>query len=165
MIFNNLYRICEDHYGSLNSETGYKSPASEFILVFSFALVPILIGTVLGYFVTIWSGFIAASAPVLSVLTGFSINTLVLLMGYSEENPHPYEQNTIKKTKEFTLYSILIGILVIIVLVFGFILSRIEVTSPSEINFLISAFVYSIMAHYFITLLVIAHRLYNLVHP
>lgn len=164
MIFGNLRSIVTDHYSSLGEETGLRTPFDYILLVILFVVLPTGIGFVLANYVVLWSGFISASAPVLSVLTGFSINTIILLMRYDNDGAHPYEERTVRKTKEFTLYSILAGVLLIICLVFGFILSRISGAAGPDIAFVVSGIVYSLMAHYFLTLLVITHRLWSLIH-
>ncbi|ERH08366.1 MAG: hypothetical protein J07HX64_00106 [halophilic archaeon J07HX64] len=127
-----------------------------------FILIPTGVGFALGNHVVLWLGFITASAPVFSVLTGFSINIIVLLMWYRSNGSHPYGDRTVKK--EFTLYSILLGVVLIICLVFGLILSRIDGTIGAEIAFVAGGTVYSLMAHYFLTLLIVTHRLWSLVH-
>lgn len=164
MIFGNIGSIITDHYSSLGQETGLKTPFDYIFLVSIFGILPAAIGFGLANYVLLWSGFIAAAAPVLSVLTGFSINTIILLMRYDRDGAHPYEERTVRKTKEFTLYSILAGVVLIVCLVFGFILSRIDGTIGSEIAFIVSGIVYTLLAHYFLTLLVITHRLWSLIH-
>jgi hypothetical protein len=156
--------IITDHYSSLGEETNLKTPVDYVVLFIIFATVPVGIGFILARYVVLWAGFIAATAPVLSVLTGFSINTIILLMRYDNHGAHPYEERTVRKTKEFTLYSILVGVILIICLVFGFILSRVDGRVGTEIAFVVSGIVYALIAHYFLTLLVITHRLWSLIH-
>lgn len=163
MIFGNLTSIVNDHYSSLGEETGWRHPFDKFLLVVIFGVLPLVVGFPLGFRVPVWSEFIAASASVLSVLTGFSINTIILLMRYNGENNHPYEQRTVQKTKEFTLYSILLGVVIIIALVFGFILTKFGSLGGLTVAKLISGGIYSLIAHYFLTLLVITHRLWTLI--
>jgi uncharacterized integral membrane protein len=164
MIFGNLKSIVGDHYSSLGDETGFKYPFDYIALVLLFFVLPLSVGFILAFYVPIWSGFISASAPVLSVLTGFSINTIILLMRYEPEGDHFYEERTVQKTKEFTLYTILIGVIIIISLVFGFILTQINTENPVSLTLLVTGVVYSLIAHYFLTLLVITHRLWSLIH-
>jgi hypothetical protein len=164
MIFSNLWRIITDHYTSLSDETGLGNPYDTTVLVFVFAIFPLVLGFGLATQVPLWSDFIAAAAPVLSVLTGFSINTIILLMRYNGEDGHPYEQRTVRKTKEFTLYSILLGVIIIIALVFGFILTRFSQIMGVSVTILVSGLVYGLIGHYFLTLLVITHRLWSLIH-
>jgi len=133
-------------------------------LTLFFVAFPAVVGFTLANYVVLWSGFITASASVLSVLTGFSINTIILLMRYDKDGSHPYEQRTVRKTKEFTLYAILAGVVLIICLFFGIAISRIGGTAGSGLAFVVSGTVYTLMAHYFLTLLVITHRLWSLIH-
>lgn len=161
MIFKNITKIVKNHYTSLAEETGYKPKPAGAILIIIFFLLPAILGVVLGSEVFIWEGFISASAPVLSVLTGFSINTLVLLMRFDSKNSHQYDQSTVEKTKEFTLYSILVGVIIIIFLVFGFIITRINLEAGKLVLIAVSSITYALIAHYFLTLLVITHRLYS----
>ncbi len=161
MIFQNITKIVRNHYTSLSEETGFKPRPAGFILSIVFFAIPIAVGSVLGSFVILWEGFISAAAPVLSVLTGFSINTLVLLMRFDTENSHQYDQATVEKTKEFTLYSILVGVLIIIFLVFGFVITRVGLDAGGVLIIGVSAATYALIAHYFLTLLVITHRLYS----
>lgn len=164
MIFGNIGSIISDHYSSLGQETGLKNPLDSIALAGIFAVFPAIVGFALANYVVLWSGFITASASVLSVLTGFSINTIILLMRYDKDGSHPYEQRTVRKTKEFTLYAILAGVVLIICLVFGIVVSRIGGTAGSGLAFIVSGIVYSLMAHYFLTLLVITHRFWSLIH-
>lgn len=164
MIFGNLKSIVGDHYSSLGDETGYKHPFDYIVLGVLFFALPLSVGFVLAYYVPIWPGFISASAPVLSVLTGFSINTIILLMRYEPEGNHFYEERTVQKTKEFTLYTILVGVIIIIALVFGFILTQVDTGTPFSFTLFVTGVVYSLIAHYFLTLLVITHRLWSLIH-
>lgn len=164
MIFGNLRRIVSDHYSSLGEETGLSDPYDTLILAFIFGIIPLGLGFYLAIRVPLWSDFIAAAAPVLSVLTGFSINTIILLMRYNDEDGHPYEQRTVRKTKEFTLYSILLGVVIITALVFGFILTQFGQLNGISTSIVVSGLVYSLIGHYFLTLLVITHRLWSLIH-
>jgi len=164
MIFGNIGSIVSDHYSSLGQETGLKNPFDYIFLAVVFVGFPAVVGFTLANYVVLWSGFITASASVLSVLTGFSINTIILLMRYDKDGSHPYEQRTVRKTKEFTLYAILAGVVLIICLVFGIVVSRIGGTAGSGLAFVVSGIVYTLMAHYFLTLLVITHRLWSLIH-
>lgn len=164
MIFGNIGSIISDHYSSLGQETGLNNPFDYIFLAVVFVAFPAIVGFVLANYVVLWSGFITASASVLSVLTGFSINTIILLMRYDKDGSHPYEQKTVRKTKEFTLYAILSGVILIICLVFGIVVSRIGGAAGSGLAFVVSGIVYSLMAHYFLTLLVITHRLWSLIH-
>jgi hypothetical protein len=164
MIFGNIGSIISDHYSSLGQETGLKNPFDYVFLAVVFVAFPAVVGFALANYVVVWSGFITASASVLSVLTGFSINTIILLMRYDKDGSHPYDQKTVRKTKEFTLYAILAGVVLIICLVFGIVVSRIGGAAGSGLAFVVSGIVYSLMAHYFLTLLVITHRLWSLIH-
>jgi predicted Na+-dependent transporter len=164
MIFGNLSSIVADHYSSLSDETALKKPVDQIFLAIVFVLLPLALGFALAQYVPIWSGFISSSAPVLSVLTGFSINTIILLMRYDSDTGHPYEQKTVQKSKEFTLYSILIGVVIIITLVFGYILTQIGTNVSSTLTFFVTGIIYSLIGHYFLTLLVITHRLWALIH-
>ena len=164
MIFGNIGSIISDHYSALSQETGLKKPLDYLVLAIIFVAFPGIVGFGLANYVVLWSGFITASASVLSVLTGFSINTIILLMRYDKDGSHPYEQRTVKKTKEFTLYAILSGVILIICLVFGIVVSRIGGAAGSGLSFVVSGIVYSLMAHYFLTLLVITHRFWSLIH-
>lgn len=161
MLFKNISKIIGNHYESLAEETGYNKKPALFVILFIFFILPLSLGSILGYHATIWGGFISSSAPVLSVLTGFSINTLVLLMRYDKKNSHQYDQATVEKTKEFTLYSILVGVLIITFLVFGFITTRIDTSYGEVLATGVSVITYSLIAHYFLTLFVITHRLYS----
>lgn len=164
MIFGNLTRIVSDHYVSLGQETGLSSPYSYLFLLFIFWLLPLGFGFLLAKYVTLWIGFITASATVLSVLTGFAVNTIVLLMRYDKDGSHPYEQNTVRKTKEFTLYTLLLGVVLLMSMVVGVLISQIDGATISEIVFITSGLIYTMLIHYFLTLLVITHRFRGLIH-
>lgn len=170
MIFSNLGKIVEDHYRALEEESGYKPFFSRSIILFVFVIIPATIGSIFALYETLWPNFVIASATVFGVLTGFSINTLVLLLRYNDDEGYPLEKRTVQKTREFTLYTILIGIVILMVLLFGYLLIQISIEEISignfvlDIEFLISVFAYGLILHYFLTILTITHRLRTLIH-
>ena len=164
MIFKNLREIVRDHYTSLATETNYTSPYSYLIIAILFVLIPTVMGFFLAKYVTVWTGFVTVSATVLSVLTGFTVNTIVLLMRYNKDGSHPYEKKKVKQTKEFTLYTLLLGVVLLASMTVGMILSQVDNTIPSEVELVTSGIIYSLLIHYFLTLLMITHRFWGLVH-
>ena len=111
--------------------------------------------------------------PILSVvgvLTGFSINALVLITGHDNNESYEIKKRVVEQTQDFTLYSILSGILLIVVITFGYVATNMSYPAwfPWKVSIpvvkIASVFVYTALMHYFLILLVISHRLYTLVH-
>ncbi|GAA0648858.1 hypothetical protein [Salarchaeum japonicum] len=171
MFATNLWKIVRRNYGSLVEETGVGSPASEISVAAFFGAVPILLGSWFGYAIPIWTGFIGSLVPVVGVLTGFSINSIVLLSGQSDEDSYEQRKAAIRQTKDFSLYSILVGIVLLSALTVGFLLAKANpgaqivifdtVVTALQIA---SVAVYTILIHYLIVLLLITHRLFTMVH-
>lgn len=162
MIFRNLRRIVSDHYKSLAKETSLVYPVDYLVLAFIFAIVPLGIGSIIAYYVPIWQDLFSVAATVVTILTGFSFNTLILLLRYSDPNGHTFQQKFVNQTRKFTLYSILIGIIITISLVFGYVAFVPAENIGGKFLFAVSTAIYSILVHYFLSLLVITHRLWGL---
>lgn len=172
MLLKNIPTIVSNNYKSLVSETDSGKWASRIIVGLLLIIIPSSFGVVLGVLSPIWMNLLSALISVVGVLTGFSINTIVLLTGHSEEDSYNLQTDVVEDTENFTLYSILVGIVLLITVLIGFIIVRgnllpkfnslsvlVEVTGLQ----LLSVVVYSLMFHYLVTLLVISHRLYSLV--
>lgn len=167
----NLRKIVSKNYSSLVEEAGGESPTSELYVFFFFGLLPILVGAVLGYYVELWAGFIGTLISVVGILTGFSINSVVLLSGQVADGTYQQRKDAVRQTKDFTLYSILIGIVLLAILTLGYLMTQVGADFPvsfseslvTPLN-LISATVYAVLIHYLLILFFITHRLYTMVH-
>lgn len=169
MLLGNLGSIVARNYGSLIEEGGSLAKLRVGLL---FGALPSILGVVLGYFSPLWTGIIGPLISAIGVLTGFSINAIILLSGHSAEDSYDVERRHVQQTNDFTLYSILVGFSLLIVLVIGSVISNADfviqeipsgyqMVSTSQI---FSAIVYTLICHYFVVLLSVTHRLYTLVH-
>ena len=169
MLLENLRSIVVRNYGSLVEEGGSSAKIRVALL---FGLTPIIIGTLLGYYSPLWSEIIAPLISAIGVLTGFSINAIVLLSGNLDDDSYPLEQKHLRQTNDLTLYSILVGFCLLIVLVFGAVTANIDIVLqeiPNQYRIVtatqvLSVIVYTLTCHYFVVLLSVTHRLYTLVH-
>lgn len=173
MILRNIPRIVSDNYESLVHEAWGRGNASRLYVGLVFALIPSVIGVVLGYISPVESGLAGVLVSMVGVLTGFSINAIVLLSNHSAEDTFQQEIDAINKTRDFTLYSILVGIVLLMVLVLGLIIANsgplpdslsANLSLPISGTQILSSLIYILVVHYFVVLLVIAHRLYSLVN-
>lgn len=171
MLLRNIGRIVTDNYDSLIDEAWGRGPASALLVIAGFGLVPVVLGLLGGYHVPVWVNFLSALISVIGVLTGFSINSIVLLTGHSESDSYSLKTKVVDQTKDYTLYSILVGIVLLITLTLGFLFVKAGFEYSITIRGfqfsilqLVSVIVYSVLAHYVLILLVITHRLYTLVH-
>ncbi|OYR58757.1 hypothetical protein DJ83_14495 [Halorubrum ezzemoulense] len=135
-------------------------------------VIPLILAALFGLMTPIWTDFLGAMFSMVAVLTGFSINSLVLLNRHSQDGAYEAKTKVVDQTKDFSLYSILSGVVLLITLTLGYLIveSNIPQLVPSDwslpITLLqgVSVVVYFILAHYLAMLLVITHRLYTLVH-
>lgn len=169
MLLENLWCIVTRNYASLVDEGGSLGKTRVFVL---FGLIPALIGGVLGFYSPLWPEIIGPLISAIGVLTGFSINAIILLSGHSVEESYDLEIKHVRQTKDFTLYSILVGFSLLIVLIIGSVISNagfiihgvpssLDAATGSQV---LSVIVYSLICHYFLVLLSVTHRLYTLVH-
>ncbi|MFC5367224.1 hypothetical protein [Salinirubrum litoreum] len=171
MLLRNLPDIVWKNYSSLADESGFRGRRAWVFVVATFVVLPIAAGTVAGRYSPIWSDLIRTLITATGVLTGFSINALVLLTSHTAEKTYEQKTTIVEQTQDFTLYSVLVGVSLLLSLVGGYILTEASVVNGMAIPFpvsisasqLLSFVVYSLLAHYFLILLVIVHRLYTLV--
>lgn len=172
MLIGNIRSIVTDNYASLVHEakgTGKYAKSKVFLI---FLLLPSVFGVFIGYTVPVWQGFISPMFPALGVLTGFSINMLVLLTGHSEEDSYNLKTEVVEQTQDFTLYSILNGVVLIAALIAAMVIMRGVLGSnqvfglvPVEVVMVgISILIYSLLVHYILVLVVMTHRLHSLVN-
>jgi D-alanyl-lipoteichoic acid acyltransferase DltB (MBOAT superfamily) len=171
MFLSNLGKIISKNCASLVEEAGGESRFPKLYVIFFFAFLPILVGVLLGYYIELWAGFISTLISVVGILTGFSINSVVLLSGHDANGVYEQRKDAVRQTKDFTLYSILIGIVLLSALTLGYLM--LQVGSDSPISFsntpiapltVASISVYAILAHYLLILFFVTHRLYTMVH-
>lgn len=163
MLFHNLTRIVADNYTALAGESSWPDRIAWGYVTVVFIALPVTAGTALSFITPIWSGLVSTLTPVFGVLTGFSINAIMLLTRHSEEDSYSLETRLVQETRKFTLYSILVGLTLIALLVGVLIASKSTVTVQYDFTQIVSAGVYTVMLHYFLTLLVITHRLHSLI--
>lgn len=172
MLLSNLGSIISRNFTSLVNEsrgTGLYAKSKVFV---TFVAVPFGLAVLFGLMTPIWTDFLGAMFSMVAVLTGFSINSLVLLNRHSQEDTYEAKTEVVNQTKDFSLYSILSGVVLLITLTLGYLIveSSLPQIIPSDLSFPItllegvSILVYFILAHYLAMLLVITHRLYTLVH-
>ena len=164
MLFQNISKIIWGHYGALSSGNPFKPWASRFLIFFVFFLIPITIGVVLGFISPLTSGIVTPFVTVLGVLTGFSINAIFLLFRHSDDNSYEEEIQVVEQTRQVTLYAVLIGIVLIACLLITAALTQGSIFFGDLLGKIGSSLLYAATMHYFITLLVIVHRLYSLIH-
>ena len=171
MFLSNIRKIVSNNYGSLVEEAGGEPLVSKLYVCFIFGLIPVLVGGFLGYYIDLWAGFIGTLISVVGVLTGFSINSVVLLSGHDAEGIYEQRRDAVRQTKDFTLYSILVGIVLLAVLTLGYLMT--QVGSDFPVTFPnaplapltgVSILVYAILVHYLLILFFVTHRLYTMVH-
>lgn len=163
MLFHNLTRIIADNYSALAGESSWSGHTAWESVAVVFIVFPIAAGSTLSFITPIWTGLLSTLTSVFGVLTGFSINAIMLLTRHSEEDSYDLETKIVQETRKFTLYSILVGLLLIALLVGVLIASNSTVTLRYDLSQIVSAGVYTMMIHYFLTLLVITHRLHSLI--
>lgn len=172
MLLSNLGSIINRSFTSLVSESrgsGWYARSKVFVV---FVVVPFLLALIFGLLTPIWTDFLGAMFSMVAVLTGFSINSLVLLNRHSQEDTYDAKTRVVDQTKDFSLYSILSGVVLLISLTLGYLIVATEMPQiipakwSSSITLLqgVSVVVYFLLAHYLAMLLVITHRLYTLVH-
>lgn len=169
MIIKNLGRIVSDNYESLVHEAPGNGAKSRGVVFLLLGVLPVITGLTLGYIAPIWTDIISGLISAVGVLTGFSINAIVLLANYSPEQMYRQKRKVIEQTLDFTLYSVLVGIMTLSIVVFGYILTQGQIPSfgielPVSKLEIVSVIVYSALAHYVVVLLVITHRLYTLIN-
>jgi hypothetical protein len=171
MFLSNIGKIVSKNYMSLVEEAGGESRFPRLYVFFFFGFFPILVGALLGYYIELWAGFIGTLISVVGILTGFSINSVVLLSGHDADGIYEQRKDAVKQTKNFTLYSILIGIVLLAVLTLGYLM--LQAGSDFPISFsnatitpltAVSMSVYAILVHYLLILFFVTHRLYTMVH-
>jgi hypothetical protein len=173
MLFGNVPAIIKRNYSSLVHEVGYSGVTAKAAIVCIFGAIPVTLGVGLGYISPLWTGLVGALISAMGVLTGFSINAVVLLSNHDEDASYAEKTEVVNQTKDFTLYSILFGVIVLAVLILGFVTAKakplVTIQFPANVPTItglqiVSAVVYTALIHYLIILLVVSHRLYSLVH-
>jgi ABC-type transport system involved in cytochrome c biogenesis permease subunit len=143
--------VCK-HYTSVKGD----SSAKRFSAIFFLFPAAVSVGMVLLGF-TVSKDTIQLLVPALSVLIGFSINSLALLASQDRTGPPNALADNIRNLAS---YALIIGI---VLLVFTIILSLAFSNSYLEEQALVtavSAIVYFVVGHYVLTLLLIPSRLY-----
>ncbi|WP_440769354.1 hypothetical protein [Natronorubrum sp. DTA28] len=99
--------------------------------------------------------------PAISVLIGFSINAMLLLIGRVSDETTDREEKLIKNTRNHTMYAVIIG-LATLVLVVGFLVTSGETLIPIDLPFrtFTSFILYSLIGHYIISLYLLPARFY-----
>lgn len=170
MIFSNLGKIVIGNYQTLIRETEGNGLYPYIVVSFIFGIFPALLGVALGFTTSLWTEIVRPLLSVIGVLTGFSINALVLITGHDKNDAYEIKGRVVEQTQDFTLYSILSGILLLVIITFGYVALSMSYPAwfPWKVSIpvveIASILVYTGLIHYFLILLVISHRLYTLVH-
>lgn len=169
VLLQNIGRIVEDNYSSLVHEAPGRGKKSQLVVFGIFGFFPATAGFLFGLASPFWTSIITALVSSIGVLTGFGINSIMLLTNAATEDMYEQKRNMVNQTLDYTLYSVLVGLLSLVVLLFGFILSEANIpfsmpTIPISRAQLISIVVYFALIHYFMVLFVITHRMYSLIN-
>jgi hypothetical protein len=164
MLFQNLSKIIRGHYSALDRGNAFTPVISKAVIFFIFFAIPAAIGSILGIISPLTTNIVAPFVTVLGVLTGFSINAVLLLFRYSEDKSYEEEIQVVEQTREVTLYSVFIGIVLVACMLVAAVLTQSDLFFGELIEKTGSILIYAATMHYFITLLVIVHRLYSLLH-
>lgn len=163
MIFKNIIKIIRNNYSSLIHEIAVPEYFKTFLVVIIFLIIPFFFGLILGVLSPIGDGIIMSIASVVSVLTGFSLNAIILMLRHDPTESYELETKIVDQTKDFTLYTIIIGMLTLVILIFGHIAVKSEIYLGFDGVIIYSIIIYSLLVHYFLGLFVILHRLFSLV--
>ena len=168
MLLKNVGRIVNDNYVSLSGEAWGNGVISKIYVATLFGLLPLVFGAIIGLWSPLWADFVGPLISVVGVLTGFSINAIVLLTSHSSDRSYEIKTKVVDQTKDYTLYSILVGIITLVALIIGYILANGDLPLVLDLGIstmtIVSIIVYILVFHYFLMLFVIVHRLYSLVH-
>lgn len=164
MLVANLWDIVKDHYASAVDASKWNGGVAKFHVFILFAALPLIVGITLGYFSPLWGGMLQILITVLGVLTGFSINSLVLLMRHSTEDSYNLESRMVDTARDYCLYAVLVGLILIVASLVGFALSKSAIDFHRNVKIASSVVLYTIVAHYFATFGVLTHRFYTLIN-
>lgn len=147
--------ICE-HYRSLVSDS------SKIRTIFIFGIIPLTVSSLLilrG--VNITNSLAEVLIPAVSVLIGFSINAMLLLIGRVSDGTTEREQKLIENTRNHTMYAVIIG-LATLVLVVGFLVTSGRNMVPVDFSLrpFASFVLYTLLGHYIISLYLLPARFY-----
>lgn len=163
MIFRNILTITRNNYESLVSEIRVRPSIKKPLVIFIFGGLPAVIGALLGWISPVSGNIVIGLVSVISVMTGFSINAIVLLIGNSGENSYDLEVHIVDQTIDFTLYAIVVGIFTLLLILLGYIF----ISSNLQLGIggvkIFSVITYTMVIHYFLGLFVVSHRLFTFV--
>lgn len=118
------------------------------------------------------SGLVSRVIPALAILIGFSVNAVILMAGEPlEPNEKPESRAAYSKvksrkqalihTRTNTLYALIVGLIALLIAIISSAALHAELSRNLVIA--LSFILYFLLIHYFITLLMVARRLYILV--
>lgn len=152
-----IFPIIREHFKSLIDDS------TKLGIIILFLIIPVLVASVAIHFKAFLDrSFIQTALSVLAVLVGFTINALVLLMGTSEESYSTKQEEVLDKTRDHTVYSLVIG-LVLIGLASLFLVFYNQISSAGIGIIVVSTLIlYTISTHYITTLFLIPARIYKI---
>lgn len=128
--------------------------SSLFLILFPIILSSSMVS--LGFRVT--DDLLGIIIPAVAILVGFSLNTVVLLLRYSENSDA--SRGLVSKVRTFSVYSILLGIIILTITI-GMIIwnsSEVVITLPGYWYPLSSVAVFFLLSHYLFVILLLPPR-------
>lgn len=161
-----IIAIVKEHCKSLRSDLN-----PEWKIWIHTVIIPMIVGASLlplGFEAT--SGFISVLVPMLSILVGFSINSVVMLVGQPEgdEYENDYKQGQLEElvlqTRSHTLYAIVFGLGLLAIC--GVFYLHFQSNDPGQLVTQVLSFIlFTALAHYLLTLYLLPGRIYSIVEP
>lgn len=145
-----LKQIVLEHYMSI------KRDSSRMRFVMIFLMIPAF-GALVGLKFTITKSVIKLLVPALSVLIGFSINTLALL---ASQETSERTDGLADNLRNLASYALVTGIVLLIFTIALFLLFDNQFLKGHFLVTIISVIIYFAIGHYILTLLLIPSRLY-----
>ncbi len=152
-----LGQIAREHFGSLEDDSSCTR------VVFIFIILPLAVSLLLvigELFVT--KGFLQLLVSALSILIGFSINALVLLLRHG--NQSDVDDDLLDTVRDLASYTLIIGVFVLAIASISFLLFETWSKPISRLNLSVVSFImYAISGHFIANILLIPARVYVLV--
>lgn len=151
----NIWPIFKRHFETLREDTTTMG------IILFFIIIPFLISLLLTYFgFLITSNILNSLIATFSILTGFNINILVLLIG-TKKMKTDIENKLIKHLSYNILYELIVGLLILTISV---VLSIILQKITSIVLYFSTLAIYFMVFNFLLTLLMISKRIYALLY-
>jgi len=151
----NIWPIFKRHFETLKEDVTTKG------IILFFIIIPFLISLLLTYFgFLITSNILNSLIATFSILTGFNINILVLLIG-TKKMKTDIENKLIKHLSCNILYELIVGLLILTISV---VLSIILQKITNIVLYFSTLAIYFMVFNFLLTLLMISKRIYALLY-